>query len=99
MDTHTAVAWRVAERLETQAPVVVLSTASPYKFPAAVLTAIGGDGEGDEFDIMSRLNELTGVPIPEGLATLQKKPVLHHDVIDREEMQAYVLGKVANWGK
>ena len=99
MDTHTAVAWRVAERLETQAPVVVLSTASPYKFPAAVLTAIGGDGEGDEFDIMSRLNELTGVPIPEGLATLQKKPVLHHDVIDREEMQTYVLGKVANWGK
>ncbi len=94
MDTHTAVAWSVAEDYESDAPVVVLSTASPYKFPAAVLSAIGGDADGDEFDIMDRLHAMTGVPVPKALAELRQKPVLHRDVISREEMQAYVLGKL-----
>lgn len=94
MDTHTAVAWSVAEGYESDAPVVVLSTASPYKFPAAVLSAIGGDADGDEFDIMDRLHAMTGVPIPKALAELRQKPVLHRDVISREEMQDYVLGKL-----
>ncbi|MBO2526998.1 MAG: threonine synthase [Clostridiales bacterium] len=97
MDTHTAVAWKVAEGYRSNAPVVVLSTASPYKFPAAVLSAIGGDTDGDEFEIMARLHEMTGVPVPQGLATLQSKAVRHTDVIDREQMQAYVLGKVEKW--
>ena len=44
-DPHTAVAWHAADAFMEQAdgaPVVVLSTASPYKFPAAVLSALGG---------------------------------------------------------
>lgn len=94
-DTHTAVAWNVAEqyRNETKsdAPLVVLSTASAYKFPAAVLQAIGGAPCGDEFDQMEQLHCLTGVPIPAHLAKLRSQPVLHHDVIDREEMLSYVL--------
>ena len=94
MDTHTAVAWSVAEGYESDAPVVVLSTASPYKFPAAVLSAIGGDADGDEFDVMDRLHAMTGVPVPKALAELRQKPVLHRDVISREEMQSYVLGKL-----
>lgn len=97
MDTHTAVAWHVAEEYTSDAPVVVLSTASPYKFPAAVLSAIGGDTSGTEFDVMFRLHELTGVPVPPALARLQKLPVLHRDVIDREEMREYVLKRVKQW--
>ena len=97
MDTHTAVAWKVAESCQSENPVVVLSTASPYKFPAAVLSAIGGDTDGDEFEIMARLHEMTGVPVPRGLATLQSKSVRHTDVIDREQMQDYVLCKIARW--
>ena len=44
MDTHTASGWAVAEDYVNQTgdkrPMVVLSTASPYKFPDAVLTAV-----------------------------------------------------------
>ena len=90
MDTHTAVAWHVAEQYQSDAPVVVLSTASAYKFPAAVLSAVGGDASGDEFDVMERLHALTGVPVPKALAELRTKPVRHHAVIDREEMPAFV---------
>ena len=97
MDTHTAVAWRVAEGYKSERPVVVLSTASPYKFPAAVLDAIGGDTAGSEFDQMRRLHEVTGVPVPAGLAALEEKPRKHFDVIDRGEMQDFVLRKVSRW--
>ena len=99
-DPHTAVAWSVAEHLEdalrdTGAPTVVLSTASPYKFPAAVLAALGeNDGETDEFAMMSRLSRLSGVPIPGNLSGLEGRPVLHKDVIDKDAMLDYVLAEV-----
>lgn len=99
-DPHTAVAWSVAEQLEdtlrdTGAPTVVLSTASPYKFPAAVLAALGeNDGETDEFAMMSRLSRLSGVPIPGNLSGLEGRPVLHKDVIDKDAMLDYVLAEV-----
>ena len=72
--------------------MVVLSTASPYKFPAAVLEAIGGDLSGDEFDQMERLSEITGIEIPKNLATLRGRPERHTGVIEKEEMLNFVLG-------
>ena len=95
-DPHTAAAWAVAEDYVSQTgdtrPMVVLSTASPYKFPAAVLSAIGGELSGNEFDQMAHLEALTGVPIPKNLATLQGKPERHTGVIEKEEMLNFVLG-------
>ena len=94
-DTHTAVAWHAAQGYKAQrgegAPVVVLSTASPFKFPATVLRAIGGDLSGDEFAQMERLSQLSGLPIPRGLAGLREREVLQRDVIDREQILPYVL--------
>lgn len=94
-DPHTASGWAAAEDYVNQTgdtrPMVVLSTASPYKFPVAVLTAIGGDTSGTEFDQMARLSALTGVPIPRNLATLQGKPERHTGVIDKDAMLDYVL--------
>ena len=98
MDPHTAVAWHVAEQFETakpdDAPVVVLSTASPYKFPAAVLSALGQTPSEDEFAALDQLQSLTGVAIPKNLSALREMPVRHTDVIDKEEMLSYVLRKV-----
>ena len=102
-DPHTAVAWNVAEQFGKTcsggAPVVVLSTASPYKFPAAVLSALGQKAGEDEFVVMEELHARTGVPVPKNLAALREKPVRHKDVIGREDMLAYVLEKAgeAEW--
>ena len=94
-DTHTASGWAVAEDYVNQTgdtrPMVVLSTASPYKFPAAVLAAIGGDGSGDEFTQMERLEKMTGVQIPKNLSGLRDLPERHTDVIEKQEMLSYVL--------
>ncbi len=93
MDTHTAVAWEVADRRPLENKTVVLSTASPYKFCTAVLDALGESGEKNEFTQMERLNKITGVPIPANLEGLKDLPVLHTDVIDRTEMESYVLAQ------
>ena len=98
-DPHTAVAWSVAEQLDaelrgTGAPTVVLSTASPYKFPAAVLSALGRSGSDSEFRMMDELAQLSGVPIPGNLSGLEGRPVLHKDVIDKNAMLDYVLAEV-----
>ena len=98
-DTHTAVAWDVAQQYKKENAdhnaVVVLSTASPYKFPAAVLEGIGESAKGDEFDVMEQLHDVTGVPVPKNLADLRSRAGRHRDVIDRGEMLDYVLGKAA----
>ncbi len=94
-DPHTAAGWAAAEDYIAETgdhtPMVVLSTASPYKFPVAVLTAIGGDTSGSEFDQMERLSQLTGVPIPRNLSSLEGKEEKHTGVIHKEEMLSYVL--------
>ena len=93
MDPHTASGWFVAEQNRGENQMVVLSTASPYKFSTTVLTAIGGDTQGTEYERMERLHALTGVPIPKNLASLQGKPELHTDVIPKEKMLEYVLNR------
>ena len=72
--------------------LVVLSTASPYKFPAPVSEAIGLQFNGDEFPQLEKISAFTGVPVPENLSSLRSRKQLHNDVIDRDEVTAYVLG-------
>ncbi len=110
MDTHTAVGWSVAEDYVNQSkdlrPMVLLSTASAYKFPAAVLSAVEApehlpllqfattlltEPDSDGFTLMRRLEDRTGVPIPKNLADLQSKPERHTDVIKKTDMMQYVF--------
>ena len=94
-DPHTAAGWYAAKNYVNQtgdtAPMVVLSTASPYKFPAAVLSALGAEAQGDEFDQMEQLQAICGMPIPKNLAQLREKEARHLDVIGKEDMLAFVL--------
>jgi len=94
-DTHTATAWAVAEDYVNQtgdrSPMVVLSTASPYKFPAAVLSSLEKLEGSDEFAQMERLQEKTGVAIPVNLAGLQNKEERHTGVIEKDRMLDFVM--------
>ncbi len=94
-DPHTAAGFAAAYSYRAatgdEAPMVVLSTASPYKFPAAVLEALGESLEGDEFQQMELLAVKTGVAIPKNLAGLQGKPELHTGVIGKDEMLSFAL--------
>lgn len=105
MDTHTAVAWNVARQYKAacpeHAPVVVLSTASPYKFPGAVMEALRLAPSGDEFETMEAIERATGVPMPDNLRALRERPRLHFDCVAKTAMAEYVIEKAEDkqWKK
>ncbi len=96
MDTHTAVAYKVYSDYKRDTgdgtKTIIASTANPYKFGAAVYSAVGGDYEGiDEFTIIERLEEKTGTVIPQPLAATKDKAVRFKGVIEREKMPRAVI--------
>ena len=98
MDTHTAVASNVLRQYrqatgDTTVSVIV-STASPYKFAADVLTGIAGREatEGlDAFECSAKLEELTGVPMPAQVKQLRELPVRHTARCEKDGMDRAVL--------
>ena len=93
LDTHSAVAYRVAQAYKKETgskrPLVVVSTASPYKFNESVLDALGEERAGlDEFAQLDKLASLNESPIPQGLASLKTAEILHRTVCEKTEMHA-----------
>ena len=90
-DTHTAVAFHVAEANRSDAPMVVLSTASPFKFPRDVLAALGETAPESDFATMAALTAKTGAAAPASLRELDKLPVRFNTVIEPAEIRAAAL--------
>ena len=63
-----------------QTKTILLSTASPYKFPSSVYQAVTG-GILDEYEAIDALNEKTKVAIP---TPLQAVSYTHLDVYKRQ---------------
>ena len=96
MDTHTAVSIAALSKYRGKThdftPVLSASTASPYKFTGAVLTALGQSIDGvDDLAQLKMLNKLTSVRIPKNLASLSTAEILHEDVCDKDDMPERVL--------
>ena len=90
-DTHTAVAFRVAETVRTEAPMVVLSTASPFKFPRDVLAALGQQAPASDFAAMAALTARTGAEAPASLRELDKQEVRFKTVLQPAEIRTAAL--------
>ena len=95
-DTHTAVAVKVyndyKEATGDTTKTIIASTASPYKFSAAVLEAVqGGKSDLDEYDMIDKLAELSKLEVPAALADLRNKPERFNDVIEKTAQKEYVL--------
>lgn len=100
MDTHTGVAMNVAQKYEKykednhiddDAQMVVVSTASPYKFPQDVLYALTGNDVKDSFKGIKRINLLTAMKVPESLKALRYKPVRFKQTATPEKLYDEVL--------
>ena len=95
-DTHTAVAVRVYEdyraRTGDQTPTVIASTASPFKFPRSVLSALGKAAPENDFEAMQQLEAVTGHAAPASLAALRSKPERFDTVIAPAQIAEVALG-------
>lgn len=101
MDPHTGVAMFVAERYQESleketppvkpGPMVVVSTASPYKFPQAVYYALTGNDVKDSFKGIKRINLLTAMKVPESLKEIRYKPIRFKTSVTAEHIFDEVL--------
>ncbi len=93
-DPHTAVALYCADKYKAESgdntPMLVASTASPYKFPRAVLKALGEDKGGSDFDCIDDLARISGTCPPKALADLKGKTVRFEGVTDKADIDARV---------
>ncbi len=97
IDTHTAVASYVCDKYKEKtgdnAPMVIASTASPYKFTRSVMNAI--DAEYDkktDFELIDDLAALSNTTIPQAIEDIRTAPVLHKTECDVNEMKSVIAG-------
>lgn len=95
LDPHTAVALDVTlgyiNYTQTENAIVVLSTASPYKFAHDVLKAVSGKAPQDAFKSAELLSENTAAPIPEQILSLKTKQVRFTQTIDKTKTVEAVM--------
>ncbi len=98
MDTHTAVASHVLkeyrEKTGDMTPAVIVSTASPYKFAADVLSAVEGKeavNDLDAFQCSEMLEKVTGVKVPQQVKILRSLPIRHKQQCEKDRMAEAVL--------
>ena len=99
MDTHTAVAYKVycdyvSQSGDDKTPVIIASTASPYKFAESVARACDMGTCTDGFEYVEKIYEESGVKIPYGLVNLGSRPIRHTGVIEKDQMREAVLQSV-----
>lgn len=99
VDTHTAVAYHVYKQYvkdtgdETQ--TLIASTASPFKFPRSVLDGLGIDTQSlDDFALIALLSEKTGLEIPSPINTLDKKPIRHKGIGEKDGLSRLILASL-----
>jgi len=91
LDTHTAVGVKVYQdylaATGDRTKTVIDATANPFKFNASVLRAIAGETAltgMNELESLEKLSAVSGMDIHPGLRGLDKKPVRHSAVSEKQ---------------
>ena len=97
IDTHTGVAAAVYQEYKKETgdtqKTVIASTASPYKFSRSVMEAISSDDSLehlDEFEIVDRLHEISGMDIPQAVEEIRSAAVRYNMECDKDQMKETV---------
>jgi threonine synthase len=95
IDSHTAVGSSVYEKYKRDTgdnrKTVIASTASPYKFTRSVMKAINESYEEyDDFELINKMNELTGVEIPNAINDILGAEIRHKRICDKDKMKETV---------
>ncbi len=95
IDTHTAVAYNAARAYmndyKAERRMLVVSTASAYKFAADVYSALTGKEASSDLEAPYELEAYTGVKMPSPISALRGKPTLHEGTIEASEMETATL--------
>lgn len=96
MDPHTAVAHIVYEQYldETHdtTPTLIASTASPYKFPRTVLSAIDSIERTErDIDLADRLTQISHIPQPPAVLEVKQRQTKARHIIETAHIRQLIL--------
>ncbi|MCR4662212.1 MAG: threonine synthase [Clostridia bacterium] len=100
LDPHTAVAvsayMNYMNEFFDDIPTVIVSTASPYKFPVDVLKAVEPEAkvEEDPFKAIKKLDNISAMDAPKSIKELKELPINHTTVVDKENIKEAVIKAV-----
>ena len=96
-DPHTAAGLSAAVQYRCESgetrPTVALSTASPFKFAAAMLSSLGGAVPENDFAALDALSAFAKTPVPAPLDALRAREERFKTVVEKDEMRE----SVRNW--
>lgn len=92
IDTHTAVGYNVYRKYlddsGDKSKTVIVSTASPFKFPGSVARAIDEKYAGmDEFSLLEVLSKISGLKVPYAIKDIGSREILHSTVCKTSQMK------------
>jgi len=95
VDPHTAVAYTVYKKYikETgdKTKTVIVATASPFKFTKSVMESIDSRYKKfDDFKLIGKMSDLAKIPIPPGIRGIEKMPIRHKIICEKEEMRTKI---------
>ena len=73
--------------------MVIVSTASPYKFTKDVMTALDEKyADGDAFALMKEMEKVSGVAIPAPIRGIETRKIRHKNVCEKDGIADFVKG-------
>ena len=95
IDTHTAVAAYAAYEYKRETldehPMMIVSTASPYKFTRSVMNSLDlSYDKMTDFELVDEMKKVSEVDIPNAIEEIRKAKVLHKTVCGKNDMEKVV---------
>ena len=92
IDTHTAVAVDCLSKSDLFGEkTIIASTASAFKFPKSVLSALSQDNDLTDLEALEKLSEISHLEIPKPLQNLDKKEIRFDKVLKTASIKDKIL--------
>lgn len=92
IDTHTAVAVDCLSKSDLFGEkTIIASTASAFKFPKSVLSALSQDNDLTDLEALEKLSEISNLEIPKPLQNLDKKEIRFDKVLKTASIKDKIL--------
>ena len=95
IDPHTAVAFNVCEKYKNENTdsnkVLIVSTASPYKFPISVAKSLDIYENIDDYKLLRKISLYTNTKIPKNIISIENDKIIHNKNILIDEMKKNIL--------
>lgn len=92
MDPHTATCFKAYDSCRSESlKTIAYSTAEWTKFSPTIANALTGETDAHDIDALKTIAIKANIEIPQQINALFDKPVIHHTIIDKQDIEKEIL--------